>query len=213
MNNCEYPFCLKDKNHTGFHTLNNKKYKIIYADPPWKMEFSASKSRDVDKKYDVMNYKDIANIDVNNISDNDSILFMWTTYPKLEESFYVLNSWGFKYRTVGFVWIKKYSNNTNYLGMGNYTRANSEIVLIGVKGKGVKTQVRNISQIIQTVMIPDHTTFINYKHSKKPDIVRTRIVQLCGDLPRIELFARTKIHGWDVWGNDEKLTHEPLEAF
>jgi N6-adenosine-specific RNA methylase IME4 len=89
------------------------------------------------------------------------------------------------------------------LGMGNYTRGNTEFCLMGVKGKPKRID-NNVSQLIKSTI---------RQHSKKPDIVRDKITQLCGDLPRIELFARTKVHGWDVWGNDEKLEATPLESF
>ena len=94
-------------------------------------------------------------------------------------------------------------NGTNFMGMGNMTRANTEYCLIGKKGK-TKRLDAGISQIIES--IPNG-------HSKKPDQVRSRIIQLVGDLPRIELFARTRIHGWDTWGNDEKLQLKPLEHY
>ena len=88
-------------------------------------------------------------------------------------------------------------------GMGNYTRGNTEYVLLGVKGKP-KRKSKFVSQIIKTTI---------KEHSKKPDIVRSKIIQLCGDLPRLEIFARTKIHGWSTFGNDEKLELQPLEKW
>ena len=115
----------------------------------------------------------------------------------------VLRAWGFEYKTVAFTWIKKTVNMKDFVGMGFYTRANPEIVLLGLKGKvhPINKTVRNIiySQI--------------QEHSKKPNIVRDKIVKLCGDLPRIELFARQKIPKWDAWGDSENLTNEPLESF
>lgn len=93
--------------------------------------------------------------------------------------------------------------NTTFMGMGNWTRANTEFCLIGTKGKPKRIRA-DISQLIRYPILT---------HSKKPDIVRMRIVDLCGDLPRIELFARTKVSGWNTWGNDERLQLEPLEVF
>jgi site-specific DNA-methyltransferase (adenine-specific) len=90
------------------------------------------------------------------------------------------------------------------MGLGNYTRANAEICLLATKGKGCKVIDKTIPQICDSPLT---------KHSKKPDVLRSRIVRLFGDLPRMELFARTKIHGWDVWGNDEKLKSVTLETF
>ena len=114
--------------------------------------------------------------------------------------------WGFQYKTIGFDWFKTNKNDNRLrFGLGTYTRGNSEPCLLATKGK-VKKLIKsnNISSAI--------TTSIR-SHSRKPDLIREKIVKLCGDLPRIELFARTKIHGWDVWGNDPKLDNKPLEAF
>jgi N6-adenosine-specific RNA methylase IME4 len=128
---------------------------------------------------------------------------MWTTFPQLRESFAVMDSWGFEYKTVAFTWIKENPNGSVFLGMGNYTRSNPELVLLGKKGKP-----KVISHSVE-----NHTRSKIKVHSQKPDIIRNKILELCGDLPRIELFARTKVHGWDVWGNDEKLEATPLESF
>jgi len=114
-----------------------------------------------------------------------------------------IKSWGFEYKTVAFVWIKKTKNGKNFVGMGGWTRANSEIVLLATKGKPHRLDA-GISQIIESQ---------RQEHSKKPDIIRKKITQLLGDLPRIELFARANIYDWDVWGNDEKLRNQPLETF
>ena len=98
-----------------------------------------------------------------------------------------------------------------FKGLGSWTRSNSEPCFIAVKGKPQRLD-KGMSQIIESPTL-SFNFLRNPNHSKKPDIVRKKIVQLCGDLPRIELFARTKIHGWDVWGNDPKLDNKPLEAF
>jgi len=123
------------------------------------------------------------------ITDDNCVLFLWTTFPKLKEGIEVLESWGFKYITVAFVWVKQNPKNDKiYSGIGHWTNANAEIVLLGKKGK-ISRIVKNIKQIVLA-----HRG----KHSVKPDEVRNRIVQLMGDLPRIELFARQKIEGWDI---------------
>lgn len=200
----------------------DKKYKIIYADPPWPYVFgdnSKGKNKKIwDKKansftiskfkvtpYSSMPIDKILSLPVNEISDDNSVLLLWVTFPALKDGLRTMESWGFKYITNGFTWVKKNrGGNGWYFGLGNYTRANSEICILGKKGKGCKVLKHDIRQVIDSPL----TT-----HSKKPDIVRTRIIELFGDLPRIELFARTKIHGWDVWGNDEKLKLEPLEHY
>lgn len=188
----------------------NKKYRIIYADPPWAYK-KHSNNKDVtsDKirvtPYPAMDIEDIKKIPVPSITEKDAVLMLWVTFPCLQWGLDVIKAWGFTYKTVGFNWLKKNKNNSKwFFGFGYYTRSNSEVCLLATKGKGLTVLRKDISQIIDTPVT---------KHSQKPDNVRTKIVQLFGDLPRIELFARTKVHGWDVWGNDEKLESTPLEAF
>jgi len=184
---------------------NGKKYKIIYADPAWEYDDKAlAGNRGAGCKYDLMNIEDIKAMKVNDLADDDSTLFLWVTYPKLQEGLDVIKAWGFKYKTVAFTWIKSNSNGTFFMGMGRWTRANAEVCLLATKGKPKRLDA-GISQIIKTVY--------NGNHSQKPDVVRQKIIQLVGDIPRIELFARTKIYGWDVWGNDEVLKNQPLEVF
>ena len=180
----------------------DKKYKIILADPPWQYD-DKMHSGNRELEYQTMSIDDLRFLPVQNITDDDCFLFMWVTFPFLKESFKVIESWGFEYKTVAFTWIKENPNGTVFLGMGNYTRSNPELVLLGKKGnpKIMRHDVEN------------HTRSKIKNHSKKPDIIRDKIIQLCGDLPRIELFARTKVHGWDVWGNDEKLNLQPLESY
>ena len=209
-----------------------KKYTIIYADPPWAYKDKAhAGNRGATYKYHTMSVEDIKNLPVANISADDSIIFMWCTAPQLPVGLEVMAAWGYQYKTVAFNWIKlnkkpmlisvkedvmrydgKYektvlpdnvklhdiSNNafivtySAFMGMGNYTRSNSEFCLLGIKGnpKRINACVRQI------IMSPRE------EHSKKPDEVRDRIVQLMGDVSRIELFARQKVAGWDSWGNE-----------
>lgn len=188
-----------------------KKFKIILADPPWKYGFYGNKGRKVnDPKYKIspyegMDIEDIKKLPVSDIAADDSVLLMWITYPCLPWLMEVLEAWNFKFVTVAFTWVKRNKNSATYFtGLGNYTRANAEICVLAKKGKGCKVLDKTISQIIDNPV---------GEHSKKPDIVRKKIIQLFGDLERIELFARTKVHGWTTWGNDEKLKLQPLEAF
>ena len=140
-----------------------------------------------------MKVEDICNLPVNEISEKNCILFIWVTYPMLKEGLKVIESWGFKYKTIAFQWIKLNKKNNNYFfGLGRWTRGNSECCLIGIKGK-----INRLSnKVFQLVVTPIE------KHSKKPDIVRNRIIDLVGDLPRIELFARQSADGWDCWGDE-----------
>jgi len=171
-----------------------KKYQIILADPPWSYRNMGNIQATANAQYSTMKNEDICNLPVNELADNNCILFLWATFPKLQEALDVIKAWGFEYKTVGFNWIKKNKNGGNFFGVGWYTKSNSEICLIGVKGKAPKVS-NSVSQIIETV---------KGKHSEKPFIVRDKIVEFCGDIPRIELFARQKTEGWDVWGNEVK---------
>lgn len=178
-----------------------KKYQIIYADPPWRFgTWGKTGWKAPQRHYSCMSIKDIINIPVNSLADNNCVLFMWATYPCLEQSFKVISGWGFSYSTVAFTWIKTTENGLWHIGLGYWTRANPELCLLATKGslKRIDKGIRNL--IISPVL----------EHSHKPSIVRTKIVELMGDLPRIELFARKKemlfdaegFDGWDVWGNE-----------
>jgi N6-adenosine-specific RNA methylase IME4 len=169
-----------------------RKYQIIYADPPWSYKNMGNIQATASSHYSTMINEDICELPISNLADDNCILFLWATFPKIQEALDVIKSWGFEYKTVGFVWIKKNKNGSNFFGVGWYTKSNAEVCLIGTKGKPPK-QSNSISQIIETV---------REKHSKKPDVIRGKIVEFCGDLPRIELFAREKTEGWDVWGNE-----------
>jgi N6-adenosine-specific RNA methylase IME4 len=174
--------------------LPDKKYEIIYADPPWKYKDTASSGkRGASFKYDVQDHEWICSLPVKNITANNCVLFMWVTMPQLPNVFEVIKAWGFEYKTCGFTWVKKNKiKDSWFMGMGNWTRSNSELCLLSVKGKPKRIDA-SILSVIDTPI---------EKYSKKPDVVKDHIVKLCGNLPRIELFARQKTKGWDVWGNE-----------
>ena len=173
-----------------------KKYNIIYADPPW--DYGNTKNLNgqfwgiAEKHYPVMKFDDIKNLPIDKICDDNCYLFLWTTSPFLEKSFEVMKSWGFNYCTVGFVWVKTTNDGKRVRedGLGKYTISNAEYCLIGRKGKYIR-ESKKVKQII---------LHRKQKHSQKPDEIRDRIVELCGDLPRIELFATKKVDGWDSTG-------------
>jgi len=184
--------------------MSEKKYQIIYADPPWQYKDKAlAGNRGACCKYPVMTTYQIRRLAIEKLTDENCTLFIWSTWPMYNDVLRVITDWGFEYKTVAFLWIKKNNNGTWFKGLGNWTRSNSEYCLLATKGKPRRINTK-LSQIIES---------IPRQHSKKPNIVRDKIIQLCGNLPRIELFARTRINGWDVWGNDDKLYLEPLEAF
>jgi N6-adenosine-specific RNA methylase IME4 len=170
----------------------DKKYNIIYADPAWSYSGKLPQ-RAKEQHYKVMCLDDICKLPVSDISADNSILLMWATFPLLDKALRVIRDWGFEYKTCAFTWIKKNKKSDSFFwGMGMWTRSNAEVCLIGTKGK----PKRNSASVHQVVYDPIR------EHSRKPDCVRDRIVQLCGDLPRIELFARQKTDGWDAWGNE-----------
>lgn len=174
----------------------DRKFQIIYADPPWSFKTYSLKGKEkksADAHYTCLLIEDIYNLPVQQISDDNCILFLWVTFPLLKEGLETIQRWGFTYKTCAFNWVKKCKKSDRYFwGLGYWTRANSEICLLATKGK-IKRVSKKVFQIIDSKIM---------EHSKKPDEVRNRIVQLMGDIPRIELFARQKTEGWDVWGNE-----------
>lgn len=170
----------------------SKLYKIIYADPPWHYnDKSKSHGGGAESHYKTMKVSDICNLAIP--ADKDSVLLLWATYPQLEEAFKVINAWGFKYKTCAFTWVKINKNGSIYMGMGGHTRANAEICLLASRGKGLS----RINAGIYNTQLHQRS-----KHSEKPDAFRQEIVRLYGDVPRLEMFARTKSDGWDSWGNE-----------
>ena len=171
-----------------------KKYSIIYADPPWSYnDKSKSHGGGAESHYPCMKIDEICALKIP--SADNSVLFLWTTFPQLEEAFKVIRAWGFKYKTGAFTWVKTNKDGSVYMGMGRHTRANAEICLLATKGKGVS----RISASIYNTQLQPRT-----RHSEKPSVFREEIIRLYGNLPRIELFARQKTEGWDVWGNEVK---------
>ena len=170
----------------------DKKYSIIYADPPWLYnDKSKSHGGGAESHYPCMSTEAICSLPVP--SEDNSVLLLWSTYPQLEEALVTLRTWGFLYKTVAFTWVKTTSGNAPLMGMGRYTRANAEICLLGVRGSGCK---RVDASVRNTQFYPRRI------HSRKPNEFREAIVRLFGDLSRIELFARRQVEGWDCWGNE-----------
>ncbi len=176
----------------------DKQYDIIYADPPWRFNVWSRETgleRSADKHYQTMQKKDIEDLPVSRIGKKNSVLLMWATFPCLEQALELIKKWGYTYKTCAFTWIKKNKrSNTDFVGMGYYTRANAEICLLASRGKPLKRESRSVRQVIQSVI---------EEHSKKPAEVRDRIAQLFGGgCEKIELFARQYADSWDCWGNE-----------
>lgn len=180
---------------------DKKKYFIVYADPPYEYdrEVTGGSGRSgAAQKYKVMNMTQIQQLPVWQISANPSILFLWVPFPKLPQGLDIIKAWGYQYKTLGFNWLKITTENKIFVGMGNYTRQNSEVCLIGTKGSGISEQ--RINKDISCEIIARIRD-----HSVKPDIVRKKIIQLFGHKKsKIELFARRKppdFEQWDVFGD------------
>jgi N6-adenosine-specific RNA methylase IME4 len=171
-----------------------REYQIIYADPPWSYRDKAlAGNRGASCKYPTQSIDWLKSLPVKEIADKNCILFMWVTMPKLNECFKVIKAWGFEYKTVAFTWVKRNKKAPSWFwGMGRWTRANAELCLLATKGKPKRISA-SVHSIIDAPI---------EGHSKKPNEAKDRIIKLIGDLSRIELFARDKTEGWDVWGNE-----------
>ena len=170
-----------------------EKYKIIYADPAWSYDDKSLNRGGAERHYRTMSVEDIKNLQVEQLADEDCALFMWATFPKLQEALDVIKAWGFEYKTNAFVWVKRNKvADSLFWGMGRWTRSNAEVCLFAVKGKPQRVG-KGVHSVIESPIDV---------HSKKPAETRERIVELMGDVSRVELFARQKIEGWDSWGNE-----------
>lgn len=177
--------------------MNQKKYNIIYADVPWNYRDKANAGkRGASHKYKTMTLSDICALPVSRIAADNCCLFFWVTMPQLFNAERVMNAWGFSYKTCAFTWVKMNKKKpTPFMGMGNWTRSNSELCLLGTKGKP-----KRVSASVHSVIMKPIT-----KHSEKPPIIREKIIELCGDVPRVELFGRGKAaEGWDIWGDESE---------
>jgi N6-adenosine-specific RNA methylase IME4 len=174
----------------------NKTYDVIYADPAWYFKTYSKKGigRSPEQHYSCMSINDICNLPVDTISKPNCVLFLWAIDSMLPQAFKVIESWGFIYKTVAFTWAKKNKKSESFFtGLGYWTRANPEMCLLATRGKP-----KRISKSVRQLVID-----IRREHSRKPDRIRDDIVELCGDVSRIELFARQRAKGWDSWGNED----------
>ncbi len=144
-----------------------------------------------------MPLEDIKALPVEELAGRDCVLFLWATFPMLQEALDVIRAWGFRFKTVAFTWIKLAPKSDSiFWGLGYWTRSNAEICLLATKGQP-KRQAKNVHQVIISHV---------QEHSRKPEEARRRIVALMGNVPRVELFAREASQGWDVWGNEVDCT-------
>jgi len=170
----------------------NKKYEIIYADPPWDYK---GQTQFLDNKitsaatvhYNTTTTTDLKDIPVADIAAVNSLIFMWSSSPHLDQAIDLMTAWGFKYKTIAFVWDKQRTNP------GYYTLSQCEICLVGKKGKiPTPRGARNVHQFLSEM---------RGKHSAKPAEVRKRIEQMFPTQTKLEMFAREAPEGWDVFGD------------
>lgn len=170
-----------------------KLYDLIYADPPWQYSDKSKHRGGAERHYNTMGIHEIKELPVVKIASPDSVLFLWVTFPLLKEGIATLEAWGFKYKTLGFCWVKKAGNGNLSIGMGHHTRSNAEICLLGVRGRGLK----RVNAGIRSTQI-----HIRGRHSAKPNTFREDLEKLYGPQERLELFAREEAPGWTSWGNE-----------
>lgn len=174
----------------------NKKYKTIYADPPWMESGGGKIKRGADRHYSLMKTKDIIALPVKDLAEDNCHLYLWVTNNFLTDGLEVMKAWGFRYVTT-ITWYKE-----GNIGLGQYYRGRTEHCLFGVRGKVPYKIVDGKRQ--QGV---SGFTALRGRHSEKPQEMREMIEKVSYE-PRIELFARNKFEGWDSWGNDLEEVEE-----
>ena len=178
----------------------NRKYRVIYADPPWRFsskELGKSKGErfhPLEKHYRTQTKDWIQALPVQDITETDAALFLWAPDAFIPTALDVMTSWGFKYVTVAFVWEKVSVRGKTIHNLGAWTMKNYEMCLLATRGQMLRYKKVN--------NIPQKTIAVRTKHSKKPAEVRKKIESLFGHVPRLELFARERHVGWDAWGNE-----------
>lgn len=183
---------------------NDLNYQVVYADPPWRygdkmLSNKVSEKKvyyPIEKNYPTLSLADICMLPVKSIVAEDAVLFIWTTDSHIPEALKVIEAWGFEYKTVGFYWLKKEKSGKQVFQMGRWTVKSGEMCLMATRGKMMKHLLKsNVHQLTEAKRD-------RKKHSGKPSEVRDKIVEMFGDLKKIELFSREKVDGWHSWGNE-----------
>ncbi|MDE2232533.1 MAG: DNA methyltransferase [Patescibacteria group bacterium] len=193
-----------------FAGLEKNGYAAILADPPWRFNTYNEKGRNrcpdwkqfkgsPSRHYETMSIDELCLLPINDISSNDCCLFLWISWPMLQEALTLINQWGFSYKTCAFCWVKAnvsqvemfQENAKVQIGTGYWTRSNSEVVLLCTKGNPKRLH----ADVRQAIVEPRRA------HSRKPDCIHERIERLVGG-PYLEMFARQSMRkGWTFWGN------------
>jgi N6-adenosine-specific RNA methylase IME4 len=188
------------------------RYGAILADPPWRFvnwgDTSNGEGIAADH-YAIMDTPQIAELPVRQLAAKDCVLFLWACWPTLMDALAVIEGWGFEYKTCGFCWTKGHArqlemfqdDHQTYMGLGYWTRANTEPCLLATRGKPKRLN----ADVRQAIIGPRR------EHSRKPDGIHERIERLVAG-PYLELFARQKRPGWDVWGNETEKFQEVVDS-
>ena len=178
--------------YSDFQQIVTGVYEVIYADPPWTYnDKMKGHSFSLDHEYPTQNLTWIQSLPVASLCAPNAALFLWVVSPQLPEGIATMSAWGFKFKTVAFVWSKTTVHGCDVSNLGKWTMGNVEMCLLGVRGRPQRV-CKNVKQLVRDVRTA---------HSRKPESVRERIVTLMGNVPRLELFARGETHGWDGFGN------------
>jgi N6-adenosine-specific RNA methylase IME4 len=175
--------------------MSDQRYPILLCDPPWdykgQTQHGGTGVKDTGSAaghYPTLTLKQLMDLDVQSITADDALMFMWSSSPHLDQAVTLLKVWGFQWATVGFVWDKQRVNP------GFYTMSQCELCLVGKRGRIPRPRgARNVRQLVSAM---------RGEHSEKPGEVRERIVAMFPHHRRVELFARERSDGWDAWGNE-----------
>lgn len=182
------------------------KYRVVYADPPWSFETWSHRGqgKGASQHYATQDLDWLKKLPVGELAAADAALFLWVVQPLLPEALELIGAWGFKYKTVGYVWVKTkdepgsmlfwdeaWDQSATRLGLGYHTRSGAEQCWIATRGKGYERLSKGEPQVVHAGL---------REHSRKPDSIADSIVRLA-EGPRVELFARQQRAGFDPWGN------------
>lgn len=172
-------------------------YSILYCDPPWdyagrEQHSDTTETGSALAHYPTMKLEELKKLKIEELAEKDALLFLWTSSPHLPQAISLMESWGFEYKTIAFVWEKQRVNP------GYYTMSQVEICLVGKRKKGKIPSPRGARNVHQFL------SQMRTRHSEKPSEIRDRITQMFPTQNKVELFARKQADGWDCWGNEVK---------
>jgi N6-adenosine-specific RNA methylase IME4 len=182
------------------------RWQVLYGDPPWYYQnWTDAKNGAAKSAYDTVKHEEMLKWRVDKLAAPDSLMFLWCTWPKLEQGLELLRAWGFTYVTTPFVWNKVYKDGSPYCGLGFWSRSATEFVLMGKRGRGVP-RAKTATKVMQVVTAPIG------RHSAKPLEIYDRIEELVGRAPKkLELFAR--LHRVNWWATGLELDGKDIKDF